>query len=78
MNINNRNLFFQHLDWTESTCYYAAASHGCRIAYLAGPYRTSERCHQCAACRQKMGGPFKWRCRCVQLPVRRIRRLQRA
>jgi hypothetical protein len=37
-----KNLFPQHLNWTEETCYYAAANQGCRMAYLAGPYRTSE------------------------------------
>jgi hypothetical protein len=35
------NLFPTHTDWTESACYYVAASHGFRMALLSGPYRTA-------------------------------------
>jgi hypothetical protein len=33
-------MFATHTNWTESTCYYAAASHGNHYRLLAGPYRT--------------------------------------
>lgn len=39
--MTNRNLFPHHLDWTETTCFYAAATHGFRQALLAGPYPTA-------------------------------------
>jgi hypothetical protein len=33
-------MFDKHTDWTESTCYYAAAVHRTEYRLLAGPYRT--------------------------------------
>ncbi len=39
--MTSRNLFSNHLDWTESTCYYVAANHGFRMALLSGPFCTS-------------------------------------
>jgi hypothetical protein len=33
-------MFAHHTDWTESTCYYAAAVHRVEYRLLAGPYRT--------------------------------------
>ncbi len=33
-------MFSQQTDWTESTCYYAAAVHRVEYRLLAGPYRT--------------------------------------
>jgi hypothetical protein len=35
------NLFPDHTDWTEATCYYVAAFHRTRVALVAGPYRTA-------------------------------------
>jgi hypothetical protein len=33
-------MFDKHTDWTDSTCYYAAAFHRMHYRLLAGPYRT--------------------------------------
>jgi hypothetical protein len=33
-----KNLFPHQTNWTEATCYYVAAFHGFRMAFVAGPY----------------------------------------
>jgi hypothetical protein len=52
--MTSRNLFPDHLDWTESTCYYAAATKGHYMALLSGPYRTS------AEAQAALGSARRW------------------